>query len=94
MLEQYGEAILDLSEATRMAPEESPGLGHLALALATCPNEHLRDGKRAVELATKACELTRWRDFPSLQALAAAHAECGAFPERSLAGKGRKDRAD
>jgi hypothetical protein len=46
---------------------------------AACPDPKLRDGKRAVESATKACELTNWREPRFLHALAAAHAEAGDF---------------
>jgi tetratricopeptide (TPR) repeat protein len=49
--------------------------------LATCPDPSLRDGKRAVQLATKACELADWEDANDLENLAAAHAECGRFEE-------------
>ena len=36
-------------------------------------------GKRAVELATKACEISAWKDPGYLDTLAAAHAEAGQF---------------
>ena len=35
--------------------------------------------KKAVEYATKACELSKWKDDVSLMTLAAAHAESGDF---------------
>ena len=38
-----------------------------------------RDGKSAVAFATKACELTEWKDPGSLETLAAACAESGEF---------------
>ncbi len=40
-----------------------------------------RDGKRAVESATRACELTKWKDLYGLQLLAAAYAEAGDFAQ-------------
>ena len=46
---------------------------------ATCPDEKYRDGKKAVESATRACELTDWKDADSLDTLAAACAEAGDF---------------
>ena len=46
---------------------------------ATCPDEKYRDGKRAVESATLACELTDWKEAYYLDTLAAAYAECGDF---------------
>ena len=44
---------------------------------------HLRDGKRALELAAKANELTGGKDVFVLDTLAAAHAEVGDF-ERAI----------
>ncbi len=39
----------------------------------------MRDGKRAVESATKACELSEYTDAFHLGTLAAAYAEAGDF---------------
>jgi hypothetical protein len=46
---------------------------------ASCPDAKHRDGKRAVESATQACERTEWKDAYTLDALAAASAETGDF---------------
>ena len=54
-------------------------INRLAWLLATCPDEHIRDGRRAVELATQACEDTEWEEPNCLDTLAAAYAECGDF---------------
>jgi tetratricopeptide (TPR) repeat protein len=78
---EYDKAIADYKEAIRLAPEESEGYNSLAWLLATCTEDRVRDGKKAVELATKACELTKWKDADTLSTLAAAHAECGHFDE-------------
>jgi tetratricopeptide (TPR) repeat protein len=51
----------------------------LAWILATAPNDELRDGKRALELATEACELTGYKDAKILHTLGAAYAETGDF---------------
>ncbi len=56
-------------------------LNELAWLLATCPDDKYRDAKRSVELATKACELTGWRQWNNLDTLAAAYAETGNFTE-------------
>jgi eukaryotic-like serine/threonine-protein kinase len=53
----------------------------LARLLATCPDEKARHGKRAVEYATTACEMTDWKDPLCLDTLAAAYAEAGQFEE-------------
>jgi hypothetical protein len=41
----------------------------------------MRDGERAVEYATRACELSGWNEPSYLQGLAAAYAESGRFGE-------------
>ncbi len=47
--------------------------------LATSPDDKVRDGKRAVELATKAAELSSYNVPHILSTLAAAYAETGDF---------------
>src|SRR5439155_8836576 len=47
--------------------------------LATCSDKSQRDGKRAVQYATKACELTEWKRANCIGTLAAAYAEVGDF---------------
>ncbi len=50
-----------------------------ARMLATCLDKRFRNGKQAVEDATKACELRGWKDPDDLTALSAAYAEAGDF---------------
>ena len=52
----------------------------LGAFLAGCPHRRYRDGCRALELLTEACELTDYSDALYLSLLAAAHAEQGDFP--------------
>ena len=47
---------------------------------ATHADATLRDGQKAVEFATRACELTQWQSLVAVQALAAAYAEANDFP--------------
>ena len=47
---------------------------------ATCPDDKYRDGKKAVESATRACELGEWNESDSIATLAAAYAELGDYP--------------
>jgi len=54
-------------------------LNRLARLQATCPAAEFRDGAKAVENATKACELTNWKNPGYLNVLAAAYAEAGDF---------------
>ena len=57
-------------------------LAHESLAriLATCRDGSIRDGKRSVAEATRACEITDWKHADCLDTLAAASAETGDFP--------------
>jgi regulator of sirC expression with transglutaminase-like and TPR domain len=79
------EAIVDFQSALDMMPEgdpQRPGLlNNLAWILATSPDEALRDGKRAIELGTKACEQTEFKEAHILSTLAAGYAEVGDFEE-------------
>lgn len=75
----YQKATEDYQKALRISPKKPEPYAYFADLLATCPKAELRDGQRAVELATKACELTKWNDPISLAALAAASAEIGDF---------------
>jgi Mn2+/Fe2+ NRAMP family transporter len=51
----------------------------LARYLATAPDASLRDGKRAVELATQLCEATSYKQAALLSTLAASDAESGDY---------------
>lgn len=51
----------------------------LAWFLATCPDAAYRDGPRAIELATKECEKSDWKNANDLDTMAAAEAEMGQF---------------
>ena len=83
MLKQHREAIVDYN--TLLASEPSPlegimGRNNLAFILATSPDESLRDGRRAVELALEAVQLAE-ASHPLFDTLAAAYAETGDFSE-------------
>jgi hypothetical protein len=45
--------------------------------LATCSDAKYRNGREAVQIATKCCKLSKGTWAPALACLAAAHAECG-----------------
>jgi tetratricopeptide (TPR) repeat protein len=69
----------ELAEAARLLPTDAAVLNDLAWLLATAPDGAARDGRQAVELATRACELGGWRVGAHIDTLAAAHAEAGQF---------------
>jgi tetratricopeptide (TPR) repeat protein len=77
----YARAVKDYDEALRLLPDLPNANNDLAWLRATCPDAKFRDGKIAVEKATKACELTNWRDGVILDTLAAACAEAGKFDD-------------
>jgi tetratricopeptide (TPR) repeat protein len=71
-------AIGSYREALRLNPAFATAHNNLAWILATGPTG-VRDGKLAVEHATKACELTAWKNPLWIDTLAAAYAETGDF---------------
>ncbi|MDX1962623.1 MAG: tetratricopeptide repeat protein [Pirellulales bacterium] len=80
-VKEYGRAISDYREAIRLAPQQSLSYGSLARIYATCDEDKHRDGKLAVALAIKACELSDWKDDNELENLSVAYAEYGDFPQ-------------
>jgi tetratricopeptide (TPR) repeat protein len=77
--EQWEKAIADFRLAVQRNPQSGDAWNNLAWILATCPDDKVRDGDAAVELATRACEISQWKDFTRLSTLAAAYAEVGEF---------------
>jgi tetratricopeptide (TPR) repeat protein len=78
---EYDKAIEDYSQAIRLVPKYAIVYDCLAWLLATCPKDSVRDGNKAIKLATKACELSEWKVAAHLGTLAAAHAETKNFQE-------------
>ena len=76
---QHAEAIADFDHALKQDGENDGLMNNLAWVLATSPVDELRDGKRAVELATHAAELTGYQSPTVLSTLAAACAETGDY---------------
>jgi tetratricopeptide (TPR) repeat protein len=75
----YEKAIADYSRLIELDPKYASAYNNLAWILATSPQPALRDGKKAVEYATKACELSEWKDSSSVNTLALAYAEVADF---------------
>ena len=78
-LGDYGAARADFAEAIRLKPGGPDAYDASALLMAACPEAKFRDGKGAVQFATRACELTKWKDPRFVDTLAAAQAEAGEF---------------
>jgi Flp pilus assembly protein TadD len=79
-LGRQAEAVADYEKALRREPNDPGTLNNLAWVLATSPDAKLRDGRRAVRLATAAGEATGYKRAYILSTLAAACAETGDFP--------------
>ena len=76
---QTGRALAQLTEAIRLRPDDVPILWQTAWLLATSPDSSVRDGARAVQLATRAVQLSGGREARAFDALAAALAETEEF---------------
>jgi tetratricopeptide (TPR) repeat protein len=92
-------AIADYERAIKMVKardeEESDSsaelagiLNNLAWVLSTSPNDSIRDGKRGVQLAEQAAELTEFQEAHILSTLAAGYAEKGDF-EKAIEWSGK-----
>lgn len=80
-LGDFQSALSDLEQVRRQHPDYWLADSRLAWLLSTCRDPSVRNGERAVELATRACDLTAWKKASALESLAAAHAERGDFDE-------------
>ncbi len=76
---KHQEAAADFARAVELDGENEGLLNNYAWVLATSPLDEVRDGKKAVELAVQACELTGYQTPHILSTLAAATAEIGDF---------------
>ncbi len=72
-------ALADYESALKREPKSDSVLNNLAWLLATSPHDELRNGARAIELATSACEVTEYKKAHILSTLAAGYAETGDF---------------
>src|SRR5262249_25973511 len=79
----YVRASADLTQALNLGPNDANANNNMAWLLATCPVESIRNGTRAIGLATKACQLSNW-DPNYEDTLAAAYAEAGRYSEAVL----------
>ena len=77
----YAAAVRDHMEALKRDPRHAGTFNQLAWVWSTCPDPDVRNGQRARECATRACELTEWGEAGFLDTLAAACAECGEFDD-------------
>lgn len=80
---EHARAIAEYEMLLAKEPADVLGsiLNNFAWVLATSPDEHLRNGKRSVELALRACELTEYKQPHILSTLAAGYAESKDFEQ-------------
>ena len=78
-LNRKSEAINSFYDAARANPKDPYSWAGAAWLYATAKDDGLRDGSRAVALATEAAKLSREQDAAILDVLAASHAEAGDF---------------
>jgi tetratricopeptide (TPR) repeat protein len=74
---KHVEAVADYDEALKIDAEDTGVLNNLAWVLATSPEDKVRNADRSIEIATKACELTKYEKPHILSTLASGYAEKG-----------------
>jgi len=75
------EAVEQWEDALASQPENGNAANNLAWVFATCPDDTVRDGPRAVELAERALRLSGGKIPIIFRVLAAAYAENGQFAQ-------------
>lgn len=78
-LNQPRQALNYLERAIAAEPNSVPALNNCAWLLATSPDDAIRNGARAVDLAKRACQISQWKIPMLMGTLAAAYAEAGQF---------------
>jgi tetratricopeptide (TPR) repeat protein len=76
---EHAKQLANYTESIRLDPDSPENLHHRAVVLSACMDDKIRDGKQAVKDATRASELTEWKNPLYITMLAAAYAECGDF---------------
>jgi Flp pilus assembly protein TadD len=74
------EALMHYETARQLDPKSPILCNNTAKLLATSSDPSVRDGKKAIELAQRAVQLSQGRDASFLATLGAAYAEAGEFP--------------
>ncbi|MBL7043754.1 MAG: tetratricopeptide repeat protein [Pirellulaceae bacterium] len=77
----HTQAAVHYSLALEIKPDHFESLLGLATIRATSQDSALRDGEEAVQLATKACNLTQYQDPMAMTTLSEAYAEAGRFAD-------------
>lgn len=78
-MRRFNDALRDLQQAMKLAPTNHRPVNDIAWYLATTEDKRQRNPKQAVEYALKACQMTGYEDWNTLDTLAAAYASAGQF---------------
>jgi tetratricopeptide (TPR) repeat protein len=78
---RFEDALKDYYQAIKIDSTNASAWNNLAWFRATCPTAAMRNGKEAVEAATKACDYSSWKNWMRVDTLAAAFAEAGDFQQ-------------
>lgn len=73
-------AIKHLKEVARLKPDFAEAISTLAWMLMTVEDKRLRDTEAAIRYATKACELTDYKHFETVNSLALVYGAAGDIP--------------
>jgi hypothetical protein len=79
--QRFSDAIIHYQRVLELDTNSVPALNNLAWLLATASDPQLRNGKEAVRLAERACQLTQYKVAFLVGTLAAAYAEAGRFDD-------------
>ncbi|HUL28922.1 MAG TPA: tetratricopeptide repeat protein, partial [Thermodesulfobacteriota bacterium] len=79
LMGQYDRAIFDFNKALEINPLNPEAYNNLAWLFATAKGTGFQNGRKALELSRKACELSEWKNPNYLDTLAAAYARLGDF---------------
>src|SRR5438067_3345880 len=66
----YAKTLADYTESIRVDPENPDSRHHRVVLRSACMDDKYRDGKQAIEDATKACETSDWKNSLYLSGLA------------------------
>ncbi len=78
---EYRLALDDYNHALAVASNDWETYNAAAWFLSTCPDSKFRNGKRALTLAKKACDLSSWQDGYAIDTLASSLGETGDFAQ-------------
>jgi tetratricopeptide (TPR) repeat protein len=76
---KFNEAMVSFRKTLNIEPNSPPALSEMANILATSPDPNIRDTDKAIALAERAAELSKYKDAAVLETLAAGYAAKGQF---------------